>query len=277
MENSYHYKQVQVTFRNDNIAFSDFHESYRLLCIALATTSNLREVFQKVSAFIYNFDYALSNQESKQEYRKQLLDLKLSMDNDNNLKELLDFNTLTTAEQIKYYALYYTYYLKFLDILSRYAEQLSSTFMPNTNIQKKILSFSNNQHFFENFKTYKSQVSDSLSNFKINEFRKAFDQFLTYYYAYSLFITTSTRDKIDKLLTLSLSLLLNEDIILLLKKYDPSYKNCFSFYEWEDFFKVHNSILDNLLVCNSLINESFSQYGILPKINEKVYVDKTLI
>jgi hypothetical protein len=268
---------VQLTWTYDTYAFTDFHENYRSLCSELGKSISLREAGQKITSFVYDFDYCLINKDEKNAVHKTSEELRFRIDNDSNLQEAFKRCDGSRRYMLEYKKYYYGYLLEYLKIMGEFSEKLAPTFMPHTTIQKKLLAFYNNQPFFEQFKVIKREISLSLTNYRIIDFTSTADKILTYYFAYSMFISEKHKFYIERLLSLFLTKLLDEEIIRFLERYDPTYKGCYSPTDWEKFYTLQDGSLEVLLMVNSLMNDSFSKYGVLPKISEKKYVDKTLI
>jgi hypothetical protein len=271
---------VQLTYSNDTVAFDNFHENYKALCQELSGDMNLRDVGKKISSFIWNYSYSILDVRDKVNIRQSLNNLRIKIDEDNYLQDAKnkhDFEEANNLYNLIYKKLYYSYYLEYLTILGNFIEKLAPTFMPNTTIQKKLLAYYDNLPFFEQFKVQNQILTKSLSEFSITEFPRMFNKLFTYYFAYNLFITTEHRGYIEKLLSLVLTKLLDDDKIRFIAKYDANYKGCYSVQQWEQFYELEDSTLEVFFLVNSVMNESFSKIGVLPKINEKIYVDKTLI
>jgi len=268
---------VQLTYSNDTVAFDNFHENYKALCQELSIGRNLRDSGKLISSFIWNYSYSILDMQDKVHIRQSLTDLRVKIDGDNNLKDAEKKRTSGILYELIYNKLYYGYFLEYLTILGNFIEKLAPTFMPNTTIQKKLLAYYDNLPFFEQFKVQNSIITKALSEFSIVKFPDMFNKMFTYYFAYSLFITEKHRYYIERLLSLLLTKLLDEEKIRFISKYDANYDNCYSISQWEQFYELEDSTLEVFFLVNSLINESFSNIGVLPKINEKIYVDKTLI
>lgn len=268
---------VQLTYSNDTVAFDNFHENYKSLCQELSNAMILRDAGKKISSFIWNYSYSILDIRDKVSIRQSLTDLRVKIDSDNSLKDAEKKRTSGTLYELIYNKLYYSYFLEYLSILGSFIEKLAPTFMPNTTIQKKLLAYYDNLPFFEQFKVQNSIITKALSEFQIIKFPEMFNKMFTYYFAYSLFITEKHRFYIERLLSLLLTKLLDEEKIRFISKYDSNYQGCYSISQWEQFYELEDSTLEVFFLVNSLINESFSNIGVLPKINEKIYVDKTLI
>lgn len=267
-------KDVSLKFTNYNYAFNNFYSNYKEQCIKIASKTKISEIFEiarLISAFIYEYDYTIKELEKKYMYRNELKIIKHELDNDDRINRIKNIDIEIINNKIEYARIYYSYFLRYLSVMGRFVTELTSSFMPNTRLQRKLVRFSNNQAFFENFIIHKKTILDSLSDSSIAKFRESFNLLVTFYYAYNLFINDGEKAAIDKLFTLALSIYLNEDTLKLLATDSPSPQQTRKLYIIES--TLHNI----LLYCNSKMNESFSYYDVLPKIRQKIYVDKTLI
>lgn len=265
---------IALTFVNYNYAFSNFYESYKNLCLNLSEKILLNEINQVknlIMAFIYDNEYTIRDKSRRLYYRDLLDQLNLKMQGDESIIQIINNDKAILTNRILYYTKYYEYFLSYLQILGNFVYELTSTFMPNTNIQKKIIRFSNNQIFFQKFTEHKGLISESLANFKIMEFNKTYNKLLIFYYAYHLFINDDDKKNIEKILSVLLSIYLHKDTLMILNNYNVGLS------QMQQTHKIENLLHKGLLYCNSLMNLSFSNYDVLPKIRTKIYTDRTLI
>ena len=236
-------KNIGLTFVNYNYAFNQFYESYKQTCLIISQKtliSEIKDIHKVIGSFVCEYEYAIRDKDLRKEFTNKLLDIKNKLYSDEELRKIitLDFNIL--KNRLNYHIKYYDYLLLYLDLLGKFISELTTTFMPNTNLEKKILKFSNNQVFFEKFTQHKQIVSQSLTEFSILEFNKGYNQLLTFYYAYSLFINNEQKIIIEKLFTIALSLFLNKETIKLLNNYSFS-KNMSILRETEN--RIHEILL----------------------------------
>jgi len=268
------YDDIKLTFTNYNYAFTDFYENYKDTCLKLSDKTSidqLVEIRKLIATFIFEYDYTLSDNVKREAYRKSLKELSIQLTEDEELKKIQNRDFSIAKNKIEYHHRYYYYFLLYLELFGRFISELTETFMPNTNIQKKHLRFSNNQIFFEKFINHKKIVLESLSEFSIMNFANCYNKMITFYYAYSLFINTADRIVIDKLFSLVISFYLEKKNLNLLLTDNLSNSQINEL--------TGNSLVINeaLLYINSMMNASFSSYDVLPKIQKKVYADRTLI
>lgn len=268
------HKDIKLTFSNYNYAFGDFYENYKETCLKISDKNNILDLFEirkLISTFIFEYDYTIEDLVKKESYRQKLNELSKKLMDDEDIKRVANKDFSIVSNRIEYQNIYYHYFLLYLDLFGNFISELTQTFMPNTNIQKKYFKFSNNMLFFEKFTQHKKIVLESLSEFKLDNFSNCYNKLITFYYAYSLFINTPDRVIIDKIFSLIISFYLNKKNLNLLMNDNISQMQLSQINE--------NSIIINeaLLYINSIMNSSFSNYDVLPKIQKKVYNDRTLI
>ena len=262
---------IQVAFSNYNNAFSYFFNQYKELCISIIEEDNIKLVNSKTLAFICDFEYAIPESNNKN-YRLKAMELFNKINLDYELKALDRRRKASFHAEVEYTKAYYVYFIEHLNLIGRFTEELAPSFMPNTTIQQKLIRFTNDQHFYDTLTQFKQVVVTNIGSFDILDFKKSYNSLLTFYYAYSLFINEKSRHMVDNAMTLILSIYLNDDILDILKK-----KPDFSSHDMKTLNKYGSLIFYYLMFCNLHINKSFSNYGILPKIEKRKYEDQTLI
>ena len=155
--------------------------------------------------------------------------------------------------------------------MGTFVSELTSTYMPNTNLQRKLLRFTNNQMFFEKFTEHKENVIEALAAFDIRNFTEGYNKLITFYYAYSLFINDKDKETLVNMFSYALTYYLSKDTLLMLEKQEITSDQALRISKKEAL--LHRILLYSI----SLMNQSFSNYDVLPKLQNKVYIDKTLI
>lgn len=266
-------KNVSVTFTNYNYAINTFYENYKDQCISLSKKTNildLPDIGKIISTFIYEYDYSIMDQNQRNKYRQELGSIKEEINQDDDMKRILNRDQEIIKTRIEHNEKYYKYYLRYLELLGTFISELTNSYMPNTNIQKKLIRFSNNQAFFQKFTEHKKEVLNSLSEYSLRNFKSAYNTLITFYYSYILFVNMDTRSALDNLFSLILSAYLNKQTQYLIS-------NELTQSQYEKYKLIEVRIHNSLLYCNSRMNESFSNYDVLPKLEKKVYVDRSLI
>jgi hypothetical protein len=267
-------EDVFIGYSNYKTILGYFYENYKDICFKISAKTNineLNEVRVLITTFIYDSDYGIRDQSKIQNYRKKLKDLLLEWNDDKEIKNTMGRDLSIITNKIQYQVKYYQYFLKYLSLLGSFTSELTETLMPNTNVQKKYLRFFSTEVFQNKFLEHRKYVVDALSQFKLSEFSICFNKLITFYSAYSLFINQADKVLIDKLFTYLISYYLNWENLNTLGQSNPSNS--------QHDFLTHNSqvLSEALLFVNSLLNASFSSLDILPKIETKVYNDRTLI
>ncbi|MFW5889569.1 MAG: hypothetical protein ACOCUD_04230, partial [Bacillota bacterium] len=146
------------------------------------------------------------------------------------------------------------------------------TYMPRTKLQQSLLKFKSDNAFQEKLHEFKTEVFENLGTFTIQDFRLKFNFFILYYHAYKLFLSENAVKEIERLLSISLSLFLDDETIRILENYPDISSN--------DRLVLNESeccIFEALQECNKIINESFSNSNIIPKLTPRKFTDRTLI
>jgi len=263
---------VEISFANYNYAFVYFFQTTKQVCLSLAETENIITVHQIFHGFVSEFSYGIPKVSDRQKFADRLSELKIDMDKNDRLIFLIEKNSKTRTEQIEYLGIYYKYFREYITMLSSFLEMLTKTLMPSTNFETKLLKYFNNQMFLESFTEFKKRLMKELSLFTIDGFRVPVNVFATFYYAYRTFITQDRVIIIEKLINLVFNKLLHPEFLSILSHYPRVMPE-----EGMYVRKTTSQIYGVLMYCNSLMNDSFSKFGIVPKINEKEFLDTTLI
>jgi hypothetical protein len=264
-------KGASVVFSNYNFAFLYFNQKYVELCLAISLTMSLRKVRRNISTFMYEFSYAIPYPENWETYKRELARINKEVNDDENFNETISQDELNFRQEVAAYPSYYKHLIDYLFLLSKYVSELSATYLPRTNFQKTLLSFKNDSPFYDKLHEYKREVYLQVSDFNLFEFRTRFNHFLTFFYAYNLFINKKYVERITEVFSSVLSIFLNEDTITLLAKEE------YSKTDIRRIAQIEETIHSGILYCSSLVNSSLSDFGVLPKLKKKVYSDRTLI
>jgi len=264
-------KGASVAFSNYNYAFLYFNRVYVNLCLSVAKTMNLRTIEKLISTFMSEFNYAIPNKEECKKYSDMLKAVSEKFENDYEFNYILQKEELSFKEEVLAYPKYYKYFLEYLHVLSVYVSDLYA-YLPRTNYQQKLLQFKNDSPFYDKLHEYKAQMYNDLSGFTLFKFRNTFNSFVMFFYAYKSFINSRYSNNISQMIDLIVNLFVEEEVIRVLSKYPEFSKEDIKFIQ-----KKERIIHEGILYCNSLINDSLSSFGVLPKLRRKVYSDRTLI
>lgn len=266
-------QNVYVQFSNYNYSFNYFYESYRDLCIDISETMNIRKVHTRIYTFISEFSYAIPNTGKQIKFINKLLELQKQYREDNNLQKLINKRRdLITKEEIIYLKIYYRLLLKYMKILGEFSTELSSTLMPSLNINQKLIRYSNNQLFFDKLTEIKKKLNEKLAGFRIDHFKDTINLFITYFYAYNMFVSESNKDFIQKAIKLIIEKVTQDKTLIIISKIPKLLPE-----DKEFLYNAEKRVHELLMISNVKINESMSDFNILPKINKRVDVDRCLI
>jgi len=264
-----------VKFTNQIYAFIKFQEQYKNLCqeISEEKRSNLMKCLKKISSFFSEYKYYVRSKEIRDIFTKHINNIKLELYDDEIYSKLCVTPSKNINESIVFNQKYYYYLIKILKITGSFGDELSSTFMPNKSDRVKYFKYFNGNSFFEQFTYYKSATAGKIADFNIRSFKNCFSYFLGFYFAYYLFVDEKSRYICENVFSDILSLYLNKEILKLIFEQpnilNPSKKLLIK----EIDFDIHKGINSVFFRCNY----SYSLYGIMPKKQNKVLIDRTTI
>jgi len=264
---------IKVIFANLNYTFVVFQEKYKNVCqiVSESEKKNIYKSFKKIKSFIYEY----LNYVREVQTREQIINA-LDRINRDIMKDT-EYIKLSKSKQlndiIEFNHAYYNYLVRMFRVLGVFGDDLGSTFMPTKSNKIQLFSFSNANPFFEHFTFYKSTLSDKISDFNVFDFKTSFDYILGFYYAYYTFIDDGSRLMIDRVFTNILGIILDPHILSLIIR---GWKNLQR--DEKLFIKdMDNKLHDALLNIVFRFNYSYSQYGIMPRIENKITIDRTTI
>lgn len=264
---------VRVVFANLNYAFIKFNEQLKTLCqdISEANKKDIYKSFKKVRAFVYEYltyiresNVRVQIVQSLERLNKKIMEDEqyLLLSKSKRLDNIIEFNQR-----------YYKYFIEMFKIIGIFGDDLGSTFMPTKSDREKLFKYTNNNPFFEHFTFYKSNVSQKLSEFNIFDFKTSFDYFLGFYYAYYTFIDEESRILSERIFSDVLGIVLDKQILSLIingwGSLLPDNKKLMK--------EIDNTIQNALLNIFYRCNYSYSLFGVMPRMENKVIIDKTTI
>lgn len=267
MQHNYDFERI--TFTNQNFNFEFFYKQMEKSIIELSTKTSLFHCNKVVTSFIGNFSYGITLDDNKQKIQETMIRLNDEIQNDYEIQKLLRYDNEGIDVTLEYTKLYYFYYNKIIKLFGLFLESLNESLMPNTYKSQKKVRFSNNLHFFVSYSNIKTCISENLSYFQIKQFIKPVNSIIVFYYAYKSFVTEEIRIKIEKAIDLLISGLSDNSFLKLLTKQQLSSKDL------QELGTIKNDLYKIILKMYSLINEEHSIYDLNPKIERKVYIDKT--
>lgn len=264
---------IGVDFANHNYAFTSFQTRYRTLCqeISLLERRKISQVLKKVKSFIMEYLVYVVTKDVKHTFIDSLNEIRMELERDIEFNRLCTIRDKSNTQEIYFNQRFYYYFVRLCRILGLFGDELSSSLNANRTDRKKVVKYSTNQPFFEQFTYYKGEASLKLSDFNIRSFKDSFCHFIGFYFAYYLFIDDSTRFSCEKVFSQILSIYLNENILKLCLEVPNSINNDKRTLLSNIDFELHNA-LTNIFF---RVNKSYSEYGIMPRVEEPIYIDTT--
>lgn len=267
-------QQTKVVFANLNYAFMQFQVQYKTLCQEISENhkKNIYKSFKLAKSFIYEYLNYVKEDNIKNQILKEINRINNKLMNDTTYSKLSKDKT-SVDNIILFNQTYYYYLIDIFKLLGIFGDELTSTFMPHRTDRQKLFKYRNDNPFFEQFIPYKSMLSQRLGVFSIFEFKHSFDFMLGFYYAYYSFIDESSRLLIEKVYSDLLSIVLSDKVLSMIIKGFSSLDKADKVY----IRKIDNIIHDSLLNIFNKANYSYSLFGIMPTIEDKITIDRTTI
>lgn len=270
-----HDSSITVNHSNLNYGFGNFQTRYKNLCqnISNAEVKELVNSIKKVNSFIFEHLYFVESKELRDIFTSRLEKLKNEVFEDSEYQTLCARKDKSSSNKITLNEKYYSYIVRLLKLVGLFGDELSKTFMPNISDRTKIIRYSNNNSFFEQFTLYKSITAEKLSEFSISKFKSSYTNFLGFYFAYYLFIDVKSRSLCEGIFSNVLNVYLNRTVsnLIMTRPNDLTSENRLELKKLD--YKLHEGLNHIFFRCNY----SYSSYNILPKVEKKLLVDRTAI
>lgn len=266
---------VTVNFANHSYIFMKFQEQYKNLCQTISENKkmDIGQSIKRLRSFVFEYLPFNKSKEMRDKFTLSLNNLSHDFDEDTEYLKLSRQSDKSPDKQITYNQKYYYYLIRLFKIIGAFGDELSKTFMPNKSDREKHFRYSNNNSFFEQFTYYKSLTSEKLAEFSLRKFNTSFAYFLGFYFAYYLFVDEKSRHLCENVFSNILNLVLNREIInLILMPINELSSEKLNQTRELDYI-LHDGLNHIFFRCNY----SYSEYGIMPKIEEKLEVDTTAI
>lgn len=266
---------VTVNYANHNYAFMKFQEQYRNLCqqISEEKRKHINKSYLKAKSFIYEYLSFVNSKDVRTEFKNMLDRIKDGLYYDAEFIKLCRTSNRTSTQAMSYNQSYYIYLVKILKLVGLFGDELSRTLMPNKTDREKAIRFSTNNSFFEQFTVYKSNCAEKVGNFSLRNFKGSFAYLLGFYFAYYLFIDERSRYLCEDVFSNILNIVLTKKILnlIVVKTLDLGNDQLNLLRDMD--YQIHNAIDYIVFRCNY----SYSNYGVMPKLQEKILVDRTAI
>lgn len=282
----------EVKFKNHLSEFQRFYANHKSFCDevtgirprSIIENGQNKEFFidkdnfifaiRKLNAFVIdNLHYIKSIADSRK-IQKDLDDLENGFINDKVYQSLAN-KKRTAVEEIILTKIYLEYIMVIFDIGNRLVNLLQSSIMIATSMVAKNIEYHNETSFFDELSRYRSEISDSISNYRFSDTLTQLKRIIGYHYTYKILLDQNEQDFIEKLLKMLIKEILKEDVVKLIQKVTE--RHTLRDDEKAKLDHLHSNIKRALLKIYYITNKNLSERKILPKIQRKVHIDKTLI
>lgn len=282
----------EVKFKNHIAEFKRFYSSHKSFCDEVAglkprlmkekndateffiEKKNFIFAIRKLLSFVIDNLHYVKNVADRRDLENSCYSLEREFLNDNEYHELAK-RSRTVEEDIILTKKYLSYIIKIYLAGNKLTNLLQNSIMISTSRVAKNIEYYNEVNFFDELSIYRTEMSDSISNYRFSDTLIQLKKILGYHYTYKIFLDYEDQQFIEDLLLALIDEILKENILLLIVKVKKQ-----QYIPDDDQKKMtyyHASIKKALLKIYYITNLGLSERKILPKIERKIHIDKTLI
>lgn len=286
----------EVTFKNHIAEFQRFYSNHKSFCDEVAGIKT-RTIFdnnehkefligkenfifaiRKLMSFVIDNLHYVKNISDMRKIEQDCYDIEEEFLNDKDYQRLSNkiiSKTINPSEDIILTKKYLRYVVRVYELGNRLVNLLQSSLMIATSRVSKDVEYHNESSFFDELGRYRTEISDSISNYRFSDTLLQLKKMLGYYYTYKILLKREEQEFTEKILTMLIDEILQEDVIKLIQKVAEQ-KNLRN-DERDKMLNFHSDIKRVLFKIYYITNKNLSERKILPKIVRKVHIDKTLI
>jgi len=283
----------EVKFANHIFEFVRFYDRHRLFCDEISgmkerlliengketkfriSATNFHFGIKKLGSFVLDNLHYINDSNDKESIEKSINELENSFLNDTEYLNLSRIDRRDNDQEYLFQNYYFKYLLDCFTLSNRLSTLLQSSLMIGTkDINKKIM-YHNDKAFFENLSRYRDEMSDDLANFKISNLLSHTKKVIGYYYSYKILISLNDANTIDLIIKSFTDYVLSKPIINIIIEVKRSSR--FSTDELDDIQKETFKLKYVLGKIYYMVNKSLSEKNVLPKIQQRILVDRTTI
>lgn len=238
------------------------------------TKDNFVFAIRKLNAFVIDNLHYIKSIADVRKMQQDVKDLELRFTNDASYQALTKKKRNAT-EEVVLTQKYLTYIMEIFDIGNRLVNLLQSSIMIATSTTAKNVEYYNEGSFFDELSRYRTQICDSLSNYRFSDTLVQLKTIIGYHYTYKILLDQDEQDFIENLLKMLITEILKPDVVKLMQKVGERLN--LSNDETIRMQYLHTNIKQALEKIYYITNKNLSERKILPKIQRKVHIDKTLI
>lgn len=276
-----------VNFANLNHEFTMFHQKHKDLCQSISgmeskqdqdlriDSKNIVEKLKHTKANIIEY-FAYTSRDFQKKVKEDMNNLMEDLIEDSEYEKLRvtpKGARRTPGQNVIFYQKYYKYIIKLFSIIGFYGDEMTTTFMPRKSDRQKMLKYSNQGEFYGQFTRYKTSVSRELGKFNIYKCHKTIIYLLGFYFAYYLFIEPESRKLCEEVFSNILSIVTDNKILSVL----ATGKEHLTGPQRGVMRDLDLKLQDGLLAIFARMTYSYSEFGVMPKLDKKILIDKTTI
>lgn len=283
----------EVKFKNHISEFKRFYSAHKSFCDEVAgikprlfkEKSEAEEFFigkknfifaiRKLLAFVIDNLHYVKNVGDRRMLESACYKLEQDFIDDKVYHEIASKKTKTAEEEIVLTKKYLEYIMRIYATGNKLTNLLQNSIMISTSRVAKHIEYYNEGNFFDELSIYRSEISDSISNYRFSDTLDQLKRILGYHYTYKILLDYEDQKFTEDLLLALIDEILKEDILKLITKVANS--QYLTDEEKKSMTEYHSSIKKALLKIYYITNMGLSERKILPKIERKIHIDKTLI
>lgn len=282
----------EVKFKNHLSEFQRFYANHKSFCDEITgirprsirdngevkefyiTKDNFIFAIRKLNAFVIDNLHYIKSIADVRKIEKDVYDLEREF-LDDKVYQSLSKKSRSATDEVILTQKYLEYIMRIFEIGNRLVNLLQSSIMIATSTVAKNIEYYNEISFFDELSRYRSEISDSISNYRFSDTLLQLKKIIGYHYTYKILLNQDEQEFIGNLLKLLIKEILKEDVVKLIQK--VSERHALRDDEKQKMSYLHNNIKRALLKIYYITNKNLSERKILPKIQRKVHIDKTLI
>lgn len=282
----------EVSFVNHIFEFVRFYNNHRLFCDQISgikgrqvlsnqneeqvyiTEKNFVLAIRKLNAFIIDNLHYIKDLDDARTMQEKVEQLEDDFNSDRSYHSLNDASARSDEEEIVLQQKYFRYLLRCFELANDLVRLLQNSLMVSPADTKKYISYHNPASFFENLSYYRDEMSNDLSQFSLDNSLNHVKKCLGYVYSYKNLLHEEERLLIERLQKRLIAYVLDPLTI----EHITQVKS--RMYDEDDLKAIKGDIkrirflLQNLYY---LTNKCLSSRNIMPKIQRKIFLDKTTI
>lgn len=282
----------EVAFKNHINEFQRFYTAHKSFCDEVAglkpriiyeneehkqffiTKDNFIYAIRKLMSFVFDNLHYIKTVSDMRQMENSCYELERKFLEDNEY-QLLANKSRSDREEVELTKMYITYVMEVYLLGNRLVNLLQNSIMISTSRVTKDIEYHNESSFFDELSKYRTEISESISNYRFSDTLIVLKKIIGYYYTYKILLKLEEQAQTDKILVLIRDAVLQEDVIRLIQ-YVKEERNLDK-NQKEEMKNLHLGIKRALLKVYYITNKNLSGRKILPKIQRKVHIDKTLI